>query len=128
MNCRDVCLDMDYDSDYAEFYREVARKARKAHECCECKSTIEPGQPYWYATGKNDGDVWQAKTCATCYEIRRALVCGSWVFGLLWEEIEENIFPAWRELSPIDCLALVDSLEARNALRARYAEWLGEQR
>lgn len=126
MSCSDVCLDMDFDDGPSDFYREVTRKARKEHLCCECREAIKPGARYAYATGKSNGDMWQAKTCATCYEIRRALVCGSWVFGQLWEEIENYIFPEWKKLSPIDCLAKIDSLEARNKLRFVYATYLGD--
>jgi hypothetical protein len=127
MNCADACLDMGYDGGHNEFYREEARKARKAYKCCECGSTIKPGDLYEYATGKNDDGFWTAYTCDVCYEIRRALVCGSWVFGQLWEEIREGVFSMWKELSPVDCLAKVDSLAARDALRAAYSEWLEEQ-
>ena len=125
MGCSDICLDMGYD-DTTEFYREISRTARKAHTCCECRQIIAPRSTYWYATGKSDGDMWQAKTCATCYEIRRALVCGSWILGQLWEEIENAIFPEWKKLSPIDCLAKIDSLAARDKLRSAYADYLGE--
>lgn len=127
MSCSDVCIDMDYGDDYAEFYAETTHVARRQHACCECKKTIEAGSRYAYARGKNDGSFWQSKTCDTCYEIRRSLVCGSWVFGMLWEEIEEHVFPEWEKYSPIDCLAKVESLDARNVLRARYDEWRNEK-
>jgi hypothetical protein len=115
---------MDYDGDDNDFYRERMPKARKEHVCCECKGVINIGEQYQYASGKADGDMWQAKTCALCCEIRKSLVCGSWVFGALWDEIENHIFPAWKDISPIDCLARIDSLAARNKLREAYAEYL----
>ena len=127
MSCADACIDMDYGGDVNDFYRELTRTARKAHTCCECRFTIPPGARYWYASGKSDGDVWSAKTCATCYEIRRALVCGAWVFGLLWEEIEQGVFPVWDERGPWDCLAQIESITARDAIRTRYDEYLKEK-
>lgn len=126
MGCSDVCIDMDYDGDSNEFIRQEMRRARKEHTCCECRAAIMPGARYEYASGKAGGDMWQAKTCILCYEIRRALVCGGWVFGMLWEEIEQTVFPEWKNYSPIDCLARIESLEARNKLRTEYAIYLGE--
>ncbi len=123
--CSDVCIDMDYDESN-EFYTAIMRKARRPHQCRECHQTIQPGEKYEYVSGKSGGDVWMAKTCAICLAIRDALVCGTWVHGQLWEEIEEGIFPAWQRLSPLDCLAKIDSLAARDALRARYRMWQGE--
>ncbi len=127
MSCSDVCLDMDYDVDN-EFYAEVTYTARKPYHCCECRETIVPGQRYERATGKADDHIWTVKTCAHCAAIRKALVCGSWQFGKLWEQIEENVFPVWLTHSPIDCLAQIDSLEARNKLRERFDEWQAETR
>lgn len=124
MSCSDVCIDMDYGDDYAEFYRETLHTARKEHVCCECKERIAVGSRYAYAAGKNEGSFWSVKTCGTCYEIRRAFVCGSWVFGMLWESIREEVFPMWIDHSPIDCLAKLETLEARNVMRARYEDFL----
>lgn len=124
MSCADVCIDMDYDSDETKFSRFIMRTARKVHECCECKGQIKPGDRYEYACGLDDYSFWEAKTRPTCYEIRRALVCGSWIYGMLWDEIGEVVFPEWKNSSPIDCLAKIESLDARNKLRERYADWL----
>ena len=127
MSCADACIDMDYDDDN-EFYVETTPTARKPHVCCECGQTIQPGQPYERVTGKSDGAVWTVKSCAICREIRKALVCGSWQFGELWESIREGVFPAWEQLSPLDCLAKIDSLDARDKLRTEYAEWREDAR
>ena len=122
MSCADVCLDHDYDESN-EFYSEAIVTARKPHQCCECKETIRPGQQYERATGKSDGDVWTSKTCALCREIRKAFVCGTWTFGLLWESIEEGMFPVWETAGPIDCLAKLDTIEARDKCREYYRKW-----
>ncbi len=123
MSCADVCLDHDYDCYETAFYSETLAKARKPHVCCECGEAIPVGVIYQRATGKSDGEVWTAKSCAACAEIRKAFVCGSWTFGMLWESIEEGMFPVWNERGPIDCLAKLDTLEARNKCRDRYADW-----
>jgi hypothetical protein len=121
--CDDVCIDMDYDEENA-FYSALIRTARKEHKCCECGRTIRAGEIYEYVSGKTDGDVWTAKTCAECTAIRKALVCGTCVHGGLWEAIEDHgVFERWTRTSPIDCLAKVETLEARNVLRHRFTEW-----
>ena len=126
MSCDDICIDMEYDSNDNDFYREKIRRARRPHACVECRRVILPGESYQHASGKSDGSVWTAKTCAECAEIRKALVCGSFVFGGLWEAIEESIFPAASERSLIDCLAQIDSLAARDAVRAAFDAWKSE--
>jgi hypothetical protein len=128
MSCADVCLDMGGDGCENDFYSESIRTARKPHVCVECQLPIAPGHRYWHAAGKSDGAIWAVKTCALCYEIRCAFVCGGWLFGCLWDEIEAVMFPVWETESPIDCLAKVESLEARTVLRSRYEEWQRGQR
>lgn len=122
MSCADVCLDHDYD-EYNEFYSEQIVTARKAHRCCECAETIQPGAKYERASGKSDGRIWTVASCALCAEIRGAFVCGSWQFGQLWESIEETLFPIWDTSGPIDCLAKLETVEARNKCRDRYRDW-----
>jgi len=122
MGCADVCLDHAADCDN-EFYSDSIVKARKPHKCCECGFTIAPGQQYERVSGKSDGDIWVSKTCGPCAEIRKAFVCGSWIFGQLWESIEEGMFPAWDTSGPIDCLAKLETREARDVCRERYREW-----
>lgn len=126
MSCADVCLDMCYE-DYNQFYSEEERTARKSHRCCECGETIHPGARYEHVSGKSDGRVWTSKTCVNCRDVRKALVCGGWIFGQLWEEIENGVFPEWVRSSPIDCLAKVESLAARNFIRSRFDSWRSER-
>lgn len=117
--CAEVCIDMDY-GESNEFHAACMRTARKGHSCCECNRTIEPGERYEYAAGKYDGHFFAEKTCAECAAIRDALVCGSYVYGQLWEAIEEEVFPVWDRTGPWDCLAKIDLLSARQALQECY--------
>lgn len=126
MGCADACLDMDYDSSSSDdFHRERVVKSRGYHVCCECQRAILPEQEYERASGKSDGYMWTAKTCISCYRIRRVLVCGSYVYGRLWEEIREAIFPIWNRYSPIDCLAKLDEKIDRDRMMTEYREWRG---
>jgi hypothetical protein len=125
MGCADVCIDMDYGEDN-EFYAESFPLARKEHRCCECRRTIKPGERYQRCAGKSDGSFWAERSCAECCEVRKAFVCGTWIFGQLWECIEEELFPVWRQHSPIDCLAKLTTPAAVALCRERFAEWQDE--
>lgn len=125
MSCAEVCIDHAYDYEN-DFYSEKIVTARKPHKCCECRRVITVSARYELASGKCDGRIFSATTCLLCSEIRDAFVCGSFQFGKLWESIDDNIFPIWETSGPIDCLAKIETLEARNILREKYQEWLAE--
>ena len=87
---------MSYDycscDSYAYPYREERdRKARKPHKCGECGSAIKPGESYWYATGRCEGDWFDAKVCQRCtalYDWVKAHVpCLCTSFGNMLEEL-----------------------------------------
>lgn len=126
MGCADVCIDMDYDGSN-EFFTSKVVTARKEHTCGECGEKIPRGAKYEYASGKTDGDFFDAKTCALCVEVRQAFVCGSYVFGELWDAIREEIFPRWKEAGPWDCLAKLKTEEARAVMNTKYAAWEKDQ-
>jgi hypothetical protein len=121
-NCADVCLDMNHGL-YNDVYSERVVVARKKHCCCECGEIINPGQSYETVRGLCEGTWFSAKTCADCLAIRNAVVCGEWLFGELWEALVEEVFPAWLEKSPIDCLAKIALKSARDKLAHRFEEW-----
>lgn len=70
--CADVCLDMGYDFDPSDFFREKPVTAKLRHHCCECGRVIEPGKRYERATGKCDGVFWSYATCADRDYVLRA--------------------------------------------------------
>lgn len=61
-------------SDYThpDCMREVTRRARKAHACCECRRTIKAGDRYEYISGVWDGTPDSYKTCLRCVDLRAA--------------------------------------------------------
>lgn len=128
MNCAEVCIDIDTGGDGNEFFRRSTPIARKEWKCDECLETINPGAWYERSTGKSDGQFWSIATCQICVEIREAFVCGSFVFGMLWESIEEEMWPIWKTKGPIDCLAKIESRAARDYIQERYAEYRKEMR
>lgn len=127
MSCSDVCIDMDTDGIYNDFHSVATRRARKPHQCEECHDQINPGDRYEYASGKNEAGFFDVRTCLVCAEVRKTFVCGSFYYGQLWEEFGYTLFDAWKHKGTmIDCLAKLETLEAREMCRRQYKEWLGE--
>lgn len=51
-------------------FRQIHRKARVQHKCCECKSDIPRGTVYEYSSGIWEGRPYSFKTCLLCVELR----------------------------------------------------------
>lgn len=83
------------DAEPVEVCNTIIRKARKQHECFECRRPIESGDRYEYATFLFDGRWSQHRTCFPCMTLRSWLdrECSGWVLGEVIEEIEEH----WRD-------------------------------
>lgn len=85
----DAFCECDIDG-YSSFYSSAIRKARKQHQCSECFSIILPGESYEYASGKQEGEMWDAKTCSTCLElvnyIKAHVPCYCRMHGDLFED------------------------------------------
>lgn len=126
MSCADICLSHDYDGHYNDFYVSKLVRARKPHVCCECDGGIAVGEVYEAVSGKNQG-FFTARTCAVCFEVRRAFVCGSWVHGELWESVENEMFPVWQERGQWDCLAKLTTDTAIAECTRRFREWSSEE-
>lgn len=54
-----------------EFYSEVCRTARRQHICCETRRAIQPGELYWYISGKWDGRMGVYKQSEAAYHFAR---------------------------------------------------------
>lgn len=128
MSCNDVCIDQSWAADgNCEFYTDKIVTARRAHRCVECSQRINVGQRYERASGRYDGDFFSDATCLLCADVRKSFVCGSWVLGLLWESVEEELFPRWRDEGPFECMAKLQTQEARDYCLTRYEEWAKER-
>lgn len=123
------------DDDGPSFLCVEIRKAAKSHECCECEDPILQGTKYEYTTGKWDGSVSSYKTCLLCMEIRNhfgerrgpdeseedGYCTGGWVYGHLWHDLGESLFPAMTAGGP--CFEGL-SPAAKNRLFERRMAWL----
>jgi hypothetical protein len=73
-------------------YTETNPTARKRHICCECGSTIEPGERYERVDGLWSGQWESFKTCEFCAKVRfdarydfDLMYDEAFPFGQLWE-------------------------------------------
>lgn len=84
----DACS-CDYDP--PSFCNIETRKARKAHECQECRGPIPAGETYEYVRGKWEGEILIFKTCALCLELRQWAVISVPCFCFAYEMLHENV-------------------------------------
>lgn len=116
------CPISSHDGDYAaSAHSQVMRTARKEHRCYECRETIKPGDRYEYFSGIWDGKPSAYKTCASCVEIRDHFACEGWIFGQLWDDLEQNFFPDMKAGGP--CMEGL-SPAAKGRLFDRRLKWL----
>jgi len=120
----DVCIGgHDYDG-FIEFYDSKVVKARKSHTCIECRGEIKIGESYEYASGKCEGQIWQAHTCEPCAEIRTVFSCGGpQVHGELWQDFEDaDVFE--RLTTASECFTQL-SPKSKAFLLDRWRKWKG---
>lgn len=122
MACADVCLTSD--ADRPDFWSARTVKAKKSHVCRECMEPIVPGEKYERSAASSGGHFYSHATCSACAEIRDAFTCGTYIYGELWQDICESLFPVWREKGSWDCLAKLTSAEALAMCNEQYAQWL----
>lgn len=101
----DVCIYVDCES--ADFFFGSLRKCRKPCKCHECGRPIERGTSYHRVGGKHDGEMWTMKICTDCKEIGDVFYCDGRLYGMLWEDMIESVFPVlttaskcFKKLSP----------------------------
>ena len=63
------------------------RTARRQHTCVECRTTIQPGDVYEYASGVWEGPPDSFKTCMACIDARNFYEgdCDSASFRATWD-------------------------------------------
>ena len=89
-------------------YNATVRKARKAHECSDCRGQIRAGERYHYISGIWDGEPQDYKRCADCEHMRCEVGnsggsdnfedCGGIPLGELREELSQMIRPEFGHL------------------------------
>lgn len=123
MGC-DVCIGGDYDYDGAnEFEHVETPKARRPHQCIECRKVIAKGEKYERFSWKFDSQVGTTKTCLLCAEIRNAFSCGEDLLASeLWELMEELAFP--RLTTASECFRDL-SAAAKAVVMERWRKWKG---
>jgi len=72
-----------------DVFSMATRVARKQHVCCECGEYILPGDKYEHVSGCWDGTWDTYKTCGGCVWMRNRYCSGGWIYGELFEQLEE---------------------------------------
>jgi hypothetical protein len=94
------CITVDHDEEYV-LSNETLRRARKEHECGECRDKIKPGDLYENHKGLYDGAWDEHKTCARCLNIREDYFHG-WFWGMMVEMFEDAHGFDYRKGLPAD--------------------------
>jgi hypothetical protein len=103
----------------ADFFDSRILKARKAHKCFECGCEIAVGQQYERVSGKWDGELDRFRFCLICSEIGQAFSCEGRLFGCLWENIQEDMFPQMTT----GCLEKLTTAAAKQHLVEKWRKW-----
>ena len=93
-----------YDEVDNQFYGVKERKARKEHKCYECGSTIKPFENYFFHTLFCEGTIRNYKTCENCQNIIWHFFQDGWIFGSIWETLNDYIYENWRDDLPSSCI------------------------
>lgn len=92
-SCACIVVDSDYEPSCSTV---TIRKARKQHVCDECGRTIKPGERYEHISGIWDGHADSNKTCLGCKAIRNLFFCDLWVYGEVWNAVDDHILEVVR--------------------------------
>lgn len=82
------------------------------------------GSRYERVTGCWDGSFGTFVTCLSCSEIRDHFSCEGWLFGRVWNDLEENFFPDMKAGGP--CMEGLSPANKARLFERRMA-WLLEQ-
>lgn len=118
----DVCdVNFGRDRDENDFYSELPRRARKQHQCAECRSEIQHGETYIRCVGKSDGVMWAVVVCSACREIIREFSPEGWDFGGgIWEDFRD----AWSRGTPLQpCLNRLSTVKEKTKLRDMFLKY-----
>lgn len=123
-------LDCYCDYDMPEFCDVRIVRARKQHQCYECRRPILPGEQYEYTSGKWDGYMDCFKTCEDCRDLRKwvqnNVPCLCWAYGNLHEDLENAIDDACSR-APLETSGIKFGFLRRKVLIRRKARALIEQ-
>lgn len=108
------CDDLDIDTYYERFV-----SIKKNCHCFECGALIPAGQEHEQCGGTYGDERKNWRFCLICSDISRSLSCEGRVFGTLWEDIENNLFPTMTT----GCLAKLRTAAAKQHLVEQWREW-----
>lgn len=111
-------------SDFPSCSSESRPTARKPHQCCECRGTIQPGEIYWIFSGVWEGQGQSYKFCSDCEALRNEVDEGQLqedltCFGSLGESITET--------HDVTLLARYIAIKIKRGAKIHHS-WLSYQR
>jgi hypothetical protein len=110
----------DYEGDPAEVYHESAVKARKPHQCNECREPVPVSATYTRVSGKWDGEWSTWRFCAACWEALSEFSDGGKTFGVLWDEMQNN----WAHGAHLQaCLNRLTTAGAKQHMTRQWRKW-----
>lgn len=116
------------DLETVDWSRVQMRRARKEHQCCECRYTITPGQSYQVAVHQIEGQIYQTKTCERCVDLWDALVdlgfC-RWMDGGMLEETYAEYLEEYVPMSDDEDEPVLDRDRADKVMK-RHRGWAPE--
>lgn len=117
-----ACLYAEDDGEPFTLFSERVLTVRASHRCEECRVTLPPGTQAERMVAKWEGQVSSTYTCLPCAEIRRALYCGGRMFGVLWEDVEHQIF--MEAGLTVACVDKLSTPEAKTKLQQAWMTYL----
>ena len=111
MQC--TCIDMDIDV-FSDMIDEKITQANENFICCECKKQIKKRENFKSEILSFENKISEYKICLACINIRDVFVCGSWIYGLILDEIYDCLLSADGDISENKIASLIP--EAREKI------------
>lgn len=113
------CIEGNDDYDYTQLSFNKTRKAAKKWVCGECKEEINLGVYYNDSHGMDGNIWWKFRTCLGCADIRSVVYCGSYIYGDLWSDMEDQ------DLLTTDPIpkCIMDRLDENGVLKLKEQWW-----
>lgn len=120
-----ICCPLQECDEYAKVFERSYPRARKDHECYECRDTIKRGELHCRINMLFDGAWSSWRECSLCEEIFAHFSCGrGGVSGTLWDDLEENFFPDMRMGGP--CMEGLSPAAKMKLVERRMAWYLAQ--
>jgi hypothetical protein len=126
-----VCLEYDWSDCDGPAYDDVEMVTLDSDcKCDECGKVIPAGETHQFATHESEDDddedepLDDMRTCEYCAAVREAFYCNVEVFGNVWEDIRDYVFP---ELTTGSACFQEMPVKFRQRFLSDWFQWKQEQ-